>query len=166
MERQQGSVVATRMCTRKTAKMAQNHRCAVSFMKMHAQTGWRTRIGCEDMCTVQYKVWGPGAPAVLRWRGACGADQPIWVPVCCINFRPIRILRGAQFFIGIVSRSGRVGSALFRTMGRPAGSRSCAKKEKFAFLVKETGHFGNHLGKLGAYSFVDGHLRLRTPYPV
>lgn len=93
-----------------------------------------------------YKIWGPGAPAVLRWSGACGADQPIWVPMCGIHFRPIRILPRAQFFIDILSRSGGVGSALFRTMGRPAGSRSYVKKEKFAFLVKETGHLATIWG--------------------
>lgn len=97
-----------------------------------------------------YKIWGPGARAVLHWSGVCGADDRIRVPMCCINFHQIRILRGAQFFIGVVSRSGRVGSALFRTRGRPAGCPSCAEKEFCAFLVKETGHFGNHLGKLGA----------------
>lgn len=68
-----------------------------------------------------YKIWRPGARAALRWIGASGADDRFWVGVCRINCHQFRILPRRQFFIDVVSRKKRVGSALFRTMGRPAG---------------------------------------------
>lgn len=153
MERPQGSVVTTRMCARKTANMAQNHRCAGSFMKMHAQTEWRARIGCGEVwhSAVQNLGAGGAGSAALERRMWCGSSD---LSAGVLHKFPLEsYFTGCAVFYWHSFPLGKGGERTIQNNGSPCRLPELREEGKICVFGERDGPFWQPSGEVGRILF-------------